>query len=835
MPAVNAVVTIYLHDNTWMQDGQYLLIGNEVESVFVGGLFRVVNVIDLGITATLVAYDQNADEEDVIPVNSRVVIGGRPDQSDLALVYAAEALASKNAAEAAETAAGLSASAASASAIAAAASEAGVAASALTATNAASTATTKANEADESADAAAIARGEAEDARDAAAASAASIVGDEAAAAASAAAAAISAAAALTSQNAAEVSADAAEASAETAQVADASANGHADTASAAAGAAALSESAAYNSELAAAASAGSASTSASTATAQAAVATTQALLAQTAATNAEAARAAAVAALLNLYAGTSAGNAVPATLTAAGYYLRITSAGTSQSITWAVGDIAIYSGVSGSYTKIAMDTYGFALEAEVNPRLAARAPLSGVQVTATGSVIGTIPNGAAQFGLGDFGLRAQVLRSATATANALARSHSSGNNRVELRTTTGNALILRFVDGSGSNTDYTFPTYTLPLNTPAALHVVADRDGNAVLYDHGVSVSTISIAASAAVNIGSGNTGVADVVGAFFGTIQRVEWLNVALTAAEVALLHAFGWAALPRYVHEGGAGRSLFAAAAINGSTAYDTFTGASTTGFTAAVTSPSTARRSGGWNVAGIEARKDYRLLWGLAVNSGALGSASAIRLQGASNNITQQAADLTMAAGASQSAVIVPFASGNFFLSFGNSDPSGTVAVDFTVSSASMEPIGLCGSWTFDGTGAGYQERDRSGGRRPLLLTTTGVSRLQRGDRIQVTATEAHAGSGNRQLTGQAVLPDVGWRLVAATAKADANVTIQVGAAPGGATVVGSVALTSGTLTALTVAELKPTTVNAWSNASTAANITYSLVYERDDIV
>jgi hypothetical protein len=143
-------------------------------------------------------------------------------------------------------------------------------------------------------------------------------------------------------------------------------------------------------------------------------------------------------------------------------------------------------------------------------------------------------------------------------------------------------------------------------------------------------------------------------------------------------------------------------------------------------------------------------------------------------------------------------------------------------------------GLCGSWTFDGTGAGYQERDRSGGRRPLLLTTTGVQRLKSGDRIQVTATVAHTGSGNLQITGQAVLPDLGWRLVAASAKADDDVTIQVGNVSGGAQIVASVALTTGTLTALTIAELKPTTVNAWSNASTAANITYSLVYERDDI-
>jgi hypothetical protein len=50
---------------------------------------------------------------------------------------------------------------------------------------------------------------------------------------------------------------------------------------------------------------------------------------------------------------GGVAGASVPATATAAGDYYLITSAGTSQSKTWAVGDRAVYNGVSGSWTQI--------------------------------------------------------------------------------------------------------------------------------------------------------------------------------------------------------------------------------------------------------------------------------------------------------------------------------------------------------------------------------------------------------------------------------------------------------------------------------------------------
>lgn len=57
------------------------------------------------------------------------------------------------------------------------------------------------------------------------------------------------------------------------------------------------------------------------------------------------------------VYKGTLAGASVPATSTAAGDYYVIISAGTSQSKTWAVGDLAVYTGVSGSWDQISEGT----------------------------------------------------------------------------------------------------------------------------------------------------------------------------------------------------------------------------------------------------------------------------------------------------------------------------------------------------------------------------------------------------------------------------------------------------------------------------------------------
>ncbi|MDP1580648.1 MAG: hypothetical protein Q8M02_10235 [Candidatus Didemnitutus sp.] len=95
-------------------------------------------------------------------------------------------------------------------------------------------------------------------------------------------------------------------------------------------------------------------STQASVATTQAATATTQAGTATTKASEAAAAAATALNAIALSFKGGVAGASVPATSSLAGDWYRITTAGTSQSKTWAVGDIAIYNGTSGQWTQIA-------------------------------------------------------------------------------------------------------------------------------------------------------------------------------------------------------------------------------------------------------------------------------------------------------------------------------------------------------------------------------------------------------------------------------------------------------------------------------------------------
>lgn len=164
-------------------------------------------------------------------------------------------------------------------------------------------------------------------------------VADISAAAASAAAAALSAAAASTSAAAALVSQNAAAAS-KTAADADA----------ATAAAAAVSTAADAISTAADAAQTAADNIAASASAAASAASASAALVSQAAAA-ASAASAALTAA--GAYKGGVAGASVPATSALAGDYYRITSVGTSQSKTWAVGDMAIYNGSSGSWTQL--------------------------------------------------------------------------------------------------------------------------------------------------------------------------------------------------------------------------------------------------------------------------------------------------------------------------------------------------------------------------------------------------------------------------------------------------------------------------------------------------
>jgi len=148
-------------------------------------------------------------------------------------------------------------------------------------------------------------------------------------------------------------------------------------------------------------------------------------------------------------------------------------------------------------------------------------------------------------------------------------------------------------------------------------------------------------------------------------------------------------------------------------------------------------------------------------------------------------------------------------------------TGTTATTYT-NGSTVTGIGVAGSWDFN-DGAGYQQRDLSGGKRPMTLSTTGVQRLVPGETLVVIHDFSFSGTTSLQMTGQAVLPDLDWRLNFLTIETDTDVNITAGNVSSGTQLVTSEAVTADTPKELTIVAGSriPTTANVWFTSSATA--------------
>lgn len=397
-----------------------------------------------------------------------------------AAASAAAALVSENAAAASETAAGLSETNAAASEAAAGVSETNAAASAADALTQAGNSSTSA-----------------------------------AASAASAVTAGISETAAAASEAAAGVSETNAAASESAAATSETNAATSETNAAASEAAAAVSETAALASQVAAASSAADASASA------------------TAAANALAA----------FYISTIAGGSVPATATAAGYFYLISSVGTSQSITWAVGDMAIYDGTSGNWTKLATSAYGFAIDATVQSEFAARAARQAVISDGTGGIsTGPVLDLSAVSGITILGFISPA--DITPSGTQAIASNYTGSNGVALYLRTTGALQLVI-----SGTTYVSTELWAPAAGATGLGAVSiNLAGNAVFSVGGVQLGdAIDVSAKSASDLDTSTAqtwGSSEGTGFWVGGIGECGISTDIGTLAQLASIQANGTA---------------------------------------------------------------------------------------------------------------------------------------------------------------------------------------------------------------------------------------------------------------------------------------------------
>lgn len=441
--------------------------------------------------------------------------------------------------------AGTSAAAAAASAAAALVSENAAASSASSAASSASTATTKAAEASSSASAAATSASNASDSESNAATSAAAALVSKNAAASSASDASDSATTATGAASSATSSASSATTSAATATTKASEAS---DSATAAASSATDSATSATASATSATESATSATESATSATAAASSATAAAASESAAASSAASASSSAsdaANAVASQYIGTVAGDSVPSTATAAGYYYIISSAGTSQTITWAVGDLAVYNGSSGDWSQLATSAYGYETQADANPKFAARGPRQGVTSDGT-TYLGTTANGP-DLALADFSIFGFVAPSdwSPGTTHTI-WGKWSGSVGAFFSIRTSGELQLNI----GGNTYISTEIIDITNERWGLAGVSADRDGNAIFTIAGEQLgnpvdisgsSATSLTTSEELYIGAVDGGTSNK---FNGSIGELGVVNGITTVAQFAQIHANGTA---------------------------------------------------------------------------------------------------------------------------------------------------------------------------------------------------------------------------------------------------------------------------------------------------
>ncbi len=301
------------------------------------------------------------------------------------------------------------------------------------------------------------------------------------------------------------------------------------------------------------------AQTLATAASTSATTATTQATNAGNSATAAaiSAAQAAAIAAGLS-YKGTQAGATVPATSTTAGDCYAILSDGTSQSVTWTAGDLAIYRGSSGQWDRIPASVIIGIASALRN----ALSPRGGMSFNGTvGDKISSILTGQSigtdAFAL-SFMMRVPLASVAYRGVVGLSSSPTTHNNAGSFHVSlnaTALGLELDNTDGANNRTASVAGFVTAWAGQVVHVLVVRPLSGNPIVYVNGV-VQTISTSTSGSApaswqaNVNSGYLNVGFwTTDAYEGEIYGVALYNLELSSTDALEIYRLGGAVPARF----------------------------------------------------------------------------------------------------------------------------------------------------------------------------------------------------------------------------------------------------------------------------------------------
>lgn len=352
----------------------------------------------------------------------------------------------------------------------------------------------------------------------------------------------------------------------------------------------------------------------------------------------------------------------------------------------------------------------------------------------------------------------------------------------------------------------------------------VRNASGNPTIYFNGGDVTSSGSFDSAGSCSWQGS-----VTSTYFGAalggafiLRRLSLYNLALAPADVTEIYELGGAVPERFKF--GSQATITGDPIVNGiagNNAYGTFSGASSTGFTAADTS--------GFHAASIGAAistvlgSKVRVKATLTLNSGGAPSVG-LFTSGVSGMSTGDAA---LSAGVNSVELTATQLNATARLSFFR-----TGATDFVLTDVKSQRLGAVVHYDADLDGIGYQLHDQSTNKLHARLTTTGVSWTKAATMGYVKALSD--GTTSAQALGGGTILPANCQIVRVRARSISGTpSITLGTSSGGSQIVASVALST-TWKDLTIAltgGINTAAASLWMTASAANVVEVQLAYEQ----
>ena len=431
-------------------------------------------------------------------------------------------------------------------------------------------------------------------------------------------------------------------------------------------------------------------------------------------------------------------GTKTSASVTLSGLTLSSGTLSVDAATTSAAGKVAIATSaetITGTSTTKAVTPAGF--QAGVAPLRNGLAPRQGLAFA--GSAGAVLANGPT-LGTSAWSVGAMVRVAANKNYNGILGAESGG---LWIFTDSGGALHV----GKRSDSD----SFAAFVDLGEQTHLLVTNDGTTLtVYKNGISFATstsINVIASytgAQVGFGSTDNGNGDPLN---GAAEALVIYNRALSAAEVLALYESGAPAAADFNNASNTSLNLAAFVNAVGGNAYDSFSAASASGFTAIKTTPGqNAYVNGATSLAWVYGRK-YRFEFTVTLNSGT------------APNIVVDGGGLDAPVVNGQNVFdLVPTATLNQVIQFWNA--AGQFSY-YSISNFKVTPLGLLCAPESTAPGKSYQWRSASGQSPPadITLPASGVSwTLVDSNPNSVRATLTWAGTHEaKSLLGQVAIP------------------------------------------------------------------------------